>query len=209
MPAVDGSREDLEASLRSLCTAGRYDEATERALRGYGPEVFGFLVGALRTEMDAHDAFSALSDVLWRKLPSFKWESTLRTWLYAAARRVGSSHHRDAARRRRREEAGSDSQLNAVVAAVPTETLRYLRTERRTRLQELRDELPEEDRMLLILRVDRGLGWTELARVTAGTSDDAEPDGEAIARESARLRKRFQLIKERLRETARREGLIE
>ena len=39
--------------------------------------------------------------------------------------------------------------------------------------------------------------------------DDAEPlEGEALKREAARLRKRFQLLSEKLKELGRREGLL-
>ncbi len=92
-----------------------------------------------------------------------------------------------------------------------TQTKAFLRTENKTRLQELRDSLPEEDRMLLVLRVDRGLAWNDLARILSEGDDGAETAGlpglsdPSIAREAARLRKRFQLVKDRLREMAKRE----
>jgi hypothetical protein len=40
------------------------------------------------------------------------------------------------------------------------------------------------------------------------TYDGGEPSAEVVRREAARLRKRFQLVKERLREMARAEGLL-
>ena len=83
------------------------------------------------------------------------------------------------------------------------------RTETKTRLQALRDALPEEDRMLLVLRMDRQLAWNELARVLAEADGDVPLDDAALAKEAARLRKRFQLVKDRLREQAKKEGLIE
>jgi RNA polymerase sigma-70 factor (ECF subfamily) len=61
--------------------------------------------------------------------------------------------------------------------------------------------LSPEDRELLVLRVDRGLAWNDLARVLS--EEDGELDGPAITREAARLRKRFQVLKDRLREMAR------
>ena len=43
----------------------------------------------------------------------------------------------------------------------------------------------------------------------AEADGDAPLDDAALAREAARLRKRFQLLKDRLREQAKKEGLIE
>ena len=54
-----------------------------------------------------------------------------------------------------------------------------------------------EDQELLLLRVDRELEFSEIAMILL--SDGDSPDEAAVARESARLRKRFQLLKERLR----------
>jgi RNA polymerase sigma-70 factor (ECF subfamily) len=200
-------RTALESEVRALCEKKDFTGAATRVLRGYGPEILGFLHAIHPSETDANDAFAELSEIVWRKLPSFGWESTLRTWAYAIARNVSRTLRRDAGRRRRREaREGGDSALESVAGAVRTETLAYLRTQTKTRLQALRDELPEEDRMILVLRVDRRLEWNELARILAG--EDQPLDAGGVAREAARLRKRFQLVKERLREAAKREGLI-
>ena len=86
-------------------------------------------------------------------------------------------------------------------------TVSYLRTQRRTRIAALRQSLSAADQTLLVLRVDKQLGWTDLARVMR--ADDGPPASEArLKREAARLRKRFQLIKEKLYELGRREQLI-
>ena len=62
-----------------------------------------------------------------------------------------------------------------------------------------RDSLPEDDRMLLVLRVDKQMSWNDLARVMH--TDESDPfDDDALQREAAWLRKRFQLVKERLLE---------
>jgi RNA polymerase sigma-70 factor (ECF subfamily) len=55
-----------------------------------------------------------------------------------------------------------------------------------------------------VLRVDRGLAWDELARVFS----EQDLDEEALTREAARLRKRFQLVKEKLKALAEREGIV-
>jgi RNA polymerase sigma-70 factor (ECF subfamily) len=205
----EGDRQRLEVEVRAFCDRGEYAAAATATLRGYGPELLGFLVAVHRSELDAADGFSELSEVIWRKLPTFAWESTLRTWAYGIARNVSRTLRRNAKRRVRREGPAGESALEAVANAVRTETLTYLRTEKRTRLQALRDLLPEEDRMLLVLRVDRNLEWSDLARVLGERERDAPLEGASLAREAARLRKRFQLIKNRLRELAKREKLVD
>ena len=70
----------------------------------------------------------------------------------------------------------------------------------------LRETLDPDDRVLLVLRVDRDLQWNEVARVMLG--DEAPSDGD-LAREAARLRKRFQLLKEDLKRRAKDAGLMD
>lgn len=205
----EAAREALENEVRGLCASARHDEAATVALRGYGPEVLGFLMAASGDEAAASDLFADASEALWKSLPTFGWKCSLRTWTYAIARNLLRHRARDAARARKRG-GGGDSVVNEIAQAVRTETLGFLRTERKTRLQELRDALPEEERMLLVLRIDRQLAWKDLARVLGD-----EPQGgvqmsdEEAAKEAARLRKQFQLVKDRLRALAKKEGLLE
>jgi RNA polymerase sigma-70 factor (ECF subfamily) len=205
---VDPSlRANLELEVRRLCGVPDYDAAVTVTLRGYGPEVLGFLMGVHAQEIDANDAFAELAEIVWRKLPSFDWQSSLRTWVYGIARNVSRTLRRNAGRRRGREGLVSGSALEAVAERVRTETLTFLRTHKRSRLEALRDSLPEEDRALIILRIDRKLEWNDIARVLAETEGDAPLDDATLRRESARLRKRYQTVKDQLRETAKREGL--
>jgi RNA polymerase sigma-70 factor (ECF subfamily) len=80
-----------------------------------------------------------------------------------------------------------------------------MRTQTKDWFAKIRESLPPDDQVLLVLRVDRELGWDELARVSLG---DPEADGAAVKRESMRLRKRFQLLKDQLRDMAARDGIL-
>lgn len=65
---------------------------------------------------------------------------------------------------------------------------------------------PEDDRVLLVLRLDRQLPWEEIAEVMLG---EENPTRAALTKESARLRKRFQLLKEKLPEQVVASGLLD
>ena len=192
----------LEAKVRLSCERGAHDQATTDALSGYGGEVLRFLCATYKSEADASEIFSVFAEDLWKGLPGFHWECSLRTWSYVLARRAAARVLRE--KWRARAVLGSSPAIANVVQEIRTETLAYLRTETKTRLRALRDSLDEDDRTLLMLRVDRALAWDELARVFAGPDLDAD----AQKREAARLRKRFQLVKTRLREMAERDGLV-
>jgi RNA polymerase sigma-70 factor (ECF subfamily) len=207
---VDGQgRDALEQEIRRHHAMGAFEAAAVAALRGYGGEILSFLAAVHRDEADASEVFSIFCEEMWRSLPRFGWQCSFRTWAYTICRHRSHRYRRDARRRAARGALLSDSaDLRAIEQRLRTETLPYLRSRVRSRIAELRDELPLEDQEILILRVDRQLAWNELALVLH--EDDGEPlAGEALKREAARLRKRFQAIKDKLREMARREGLVD
>ena len=192
-----------ERSVRDHCDAAQYDQGTTLAVKSFGPEIFGFLYGLLRSDESASDAFSHFAEDLWRGLPGFAWECTLRTWMYTLARRAAYRHVRKA-RRALGGMIASPLSSQEIAAQVRTSTLTFLKTEKKTRLRALREELPPDDQVLLVLRLDKGLAWDELARILA---DDEVQDDVTRKRVAARLRKRFQVVKERLVARAREEGL--
>lgn len=195
--------DDPDASIRRAFEAAGTSAATTETLRRYGKEILGLLVGLLRDEDEACDVFSLFSERLWQTFDQFEWKCSVRTWAYLLARRASV----DFARQRKpgRVALSEASEVSALVARVRTETLTYLRTETKDAVARLRDALPADDRMLLILRVDRRLSWDELAEVFLA---DEAATPEAKKRESARLRKRFQLVKEKLVEMGREQGLL-
>jgi RNA polymerase sigma-70 factor (ECF subfamily) len=196
-----------EAEVRALWEAGDLDGAATEAIRRYGAEIFGFLLALHGGDEDAAgEVFSTFSEQIWRGLGGFAWACSLRTWTYAVARNASRAHRRAARRWAERRVPISGCPAVAEMAArVRTETLSFLRTERRTEVARLRESLSQEDQELLILRVDRDLAWLDLARIFLG---DGGATPEALQREAARLRKRFQLIKRRLLELGRQQGLL-
>jgi RNA polymerase sigma-70 factor, ECF subfamily len=196
-----------EAPVRERLEEGDTGGAATEILRVYGPEIFGFLLGVHRREEDANDVFSIWSEQVWRTLPSFAWRCSLRTWVYILARSASSRFRRDEARKAPRGVPLSDcSKLREMEAKVRTETLSYLRSERKEAVAQLRAALSKEDQELLLLRVDRGLAFSELARIFLGGEEAGS--AEAVAREAARLRKRFQLVKQELLALGKARGLF-
>jgi len=175
-------------------------------LRGYGPEVLGFLVGLENSEQRGREIFSTFCEDLWRGLPGFCWDCSLRTWVYTVARHACFREKRAERRRPRGIPLSQAPAVAEVALQVRSGTHTFQRTDVKERVRRLREALPETDRMLLILRVDREMSWRDLARVALGAS----PSAVELEREAVRLRKRFQLVKERLRtglrEQARRSG---
>jgi len=195
-----------DEAVRRAWSAGDVNGAITAALAEYGPEIRGWLVGVFPDADDANDVFSVFTERLWATFTRFGWRCSVRTWAYTIARSAAIDHQRGQARRVRRRVPLSSPEAAAQVARARTATPASRKTANRMAIAQLRDQLPTQDRMLLVLRVDRQLAWDDLARVFLEQPDPASSD---LKREAARLRKRFQLVKLRLVALARRAGLVE
>jgi RNA polymerase sigma-70 factor, ECF subfamily len=170
-------------------------ERASAAIREIGPAVYGYLCMMLE-EDDARDVFSQWAEDLWRGLPGFRAECTLRAWAFRLAWHATARHLRDPYRARGvRLPSSAASRLAASVAGSS-----MLPGGRHERLRKLRETLLPEDRTLLHLRIDKEMGWEEIAAVL---SDRGTPVS-AVA-----LRKRFERVKGRLARLAREEGLLD
>jgi RNA polymerase sigma-70 factor, ECF subfamily len=202
-------RDELESQIRRYFDQGELNMAATTAMKGYGPEIFRFLSALHRAGDEADEVFSIFAENLWKNIAGFSWQSSFRTWAYSVARYTSARYRRDEYRRQRRQQAlPENSDMINVVAQIRTTTAPFLRTENMNRLAALRSSLSTDDQELLILRVDRKLSWMELADVLHDPTEAPLPP-EQHKREAARLRKRFQLVKDRLHDMARREGLID
>lgn len=200
-------RESLERRIGAALATRDWNTVTSLVLRGFGPEVAAFL-GSLHRDGSADEVFSLFAEAVWRAAPSFEGRSSARTWAYAIARRASSQYRRATRRRVTRFQPFPEiPELAELEERIRTATKTFLRTETRSQLVALREQLPTEDQVLLMLRVDRKLGWDDLALVLH--DEEEEPlSGTALKREAARLRKRFQLVKDKLRAWAKDAGLL-
>lgn len=198
----------LEQDVRAACERGDYAGGITMVLREIGPKVLAFLVQRLGNVSDASEVFSVFSEDLWRALPSFEWRCTVRGYSFALARTAAIRYRKQASERPGRKLSLSEAPLSQLVESVRDRTLSYLRSEVKTQMQELIKQLSEDDRALLSLRVDQNLEFRELA--IALEFDGKPPDDEAeLTRAAARMRKRFQLLKQRLKRMAGEAGLID
>ena len=116
-----------EEAIRTLCTTGDYAGALTAALQRYGDELFGFLYGLARDRAQADDVFSSMCEAMWRALPGFRWESSLRTWMYRIARNEFLSANR---KRQRRGEVPLSTlgSVQAIIDKIRTTTPEHART---------------------------------------------------------------------------------
>lgn len=193
---------DSEERIQALCQQGQTQAGLELAFETYGAEVYGFVVSRLRDEAAATEVFAQTFEDLCSSIDDFGWRCSMRTWLYRLARSAISRYARNPSNLPRRSV--PLSQVSEIADRARSATRDYLRTEVKDQFAELCRELDPDDQMLLTLRVDRELEWTEVAQVLS----DTELTDEELSQASARLRQRFKTVKDHLRERAVEIGLI-
>jgi RNA polymerase sigma-70 factor (ECF subfamily) len=187
----------IDGVVCQLLARGDQKGAATEALCAYGPRILGYLQAILRDEDDSADAFSVFAEHLWRGLPGWRGQSSLKTWAYKLAWNAALNLKDEAWRRKGRPfHTGEASRL-----ADEIRTRTGLRQERqRHALDALRAELSQEEQTLLMLRIDQRLSWSEIGEVMAG--EGARPD-------DATLRKRYERLKEKLARLARARGMVD
>ncbi len=191
----DVERAAAEAAIRAIADP---DAATTAAIQLYGTELLGFLRSIARDDDLAAEAFAELAEDVWRGIGNFRWQASLRSWLYTLARNALNQLRRDPRRRVDRNLPLSIAPELAIVHRSVTQDI--LRTSVKDGFRVLREQLDPEDHELLLLRLDRELAWKDIAMILGG-------DGDLDTRAAA-LRKRFERAKERLKKLALEHGLI-
>jgi RNA polymerase sigma-70 factor, ECF subfamily len=127
---------------------------------------------------------------------------------FVGSRHAASRYLAAATRRRQRNVPFAQAAaISKLAADVKSTTLPHLRTEMKSTMRRLREQLPAEEQELIILRIDKQMSWQDMAIVIDG--EGLLADTEALKRTAARLRKRFQLAKDKLHALAQEAGLLD
>jgi RNA polymerase sigma-70 factor (ECF subfamily) len=187
----------LEEEVERLLEREDFPAAAAAILRGYGPAILSYLAALARDEDRADDAFSQFCEDLWRGLPGFRRDASVRTWVYTLAWHAWLRNARDAFCRRGRPLATEE--ISRLAAEVRSSTALHLRSEAKDAVAHLRMQLTPAEQSLLVLRIDRGLSWSEVAMVMSTAEEHL--DAQTVA-------KRFQRVKTKLRKLAEDAGLL-
>ncbi len=194
----------LHDRVQSACQAGHYDDAATATIGGLGPEILGLLVKMTKDSDAASDIFSMFCEDLWKGLPRFRWEASLKNWSYRLAINAHRRYLRDPLRRKgQRLQTGEADQWPDKARTV---TRNYMRTTIKDRFSSLRQHLTPQEQALMSLRLDRGMEWNEIALIMI---EDDDPSRDDILKEAKKQRMRFSRLKQKLTELARKEGLLD
>ena len=158
------AQQACDADVQRALNRGALPEALETLVQGYQRAVLGFCVNmvgdAHRGEDIAQDVFLAAHQAL----PRFRQEASIRTWLFAIARRQCLKALRDSQRRRRLEQ----ERQEAIAAAAHRQVAETPQNDPELQLRLVRQglaRLGKHERALLLMRYDAGLLLTEMAHI--------------------------------------------
>lgn len=163
----------------------------------YGPQIYGFL-RASHGSVAADEIFGIFMESVARSFATagqhakFRHQASERTWAYALARTATLRYLRTESRRR-----ALFTPMENHPSVLELDNHAPSSTSLQSRAEALRAQLSAEERELLILRVDRGFRFREIASILEPSIPESE-----IVKAEARLRKRFETVRRRLRALA-------
>ena len=135
--------------------------AFEELVRGYQHRVFGVAVRMLGNRAEAEEIAQEVFLRAHRAIADFRGDAKLSTWLYGIASRLCLNRLASGDRRRVRE--GEDLLLR-LPSGGPDASVELERAEISSALRQAIAELPEERRVVVVLRDLEGLSYEEIAQ---------------------------------------------
>ena len=160
---IENSEQDLLVRLRAGDRA-----AFSGWVNQHQRPLFAVVWRYVKNDQDAQDVVQAAFVRAWQGLPTFRGDSSLRTWLYRIAVNLALNHKRDAR--------GRPSGEIPEHAASPEQPVvgRMEDAELQVRLSAAVEELPKKQRLVVELRVQQDLSFREVADVVESTEDSAK-----------------------------------
>jgi RNA polymerase sigma-70 factor (ECF subfamily) len=198
----------LDREVRARLEARDEGGAVGLLVERLGPSIRVYL-GTLLIEDEADEAYSIFKLNVLTGLVGFRWECPLQAWAHRLAYHAAARIWRRPGRRVEEPLPSALSRLGPGTTPGPSS--------RHAGLELLRRSLSIEDQTLLTLRYEQELEWEEIAVVLSERVEGDEPttsatgpgEGQRPNRpQAAALRKRYERLTRRLREEARRNGLI-
>lgn len=144
-------------------------EAFEMLLSAYEKPVYNLCLRMTGNAEDAADLTQEAFLKIWRGLENYKFESSFSTWVYRLTTNVSIDFLRGRKRRQTvsitvEEEDGAAELEVPDPAPLPEEQL--LHREKKEQIASAMNQLDEEARLILTLRILEDLSYEEIARVT-------------------------------------------
>lgn len=150
--------------IRSAIVDGDFRRALEVLVRTYQHVVVGFCVNMLGKTEQGEEVAQEVFLAAYKALPHFRQQSSVRTWLFAIARKQCLQTLRNRLRRQRLDQVQQD----VIAEAVHRQPSAPLGEDPETlfvRVQQSLHTLDKAERALLMMRYDTGLSIADIAHI--------------------------------------------
>jgi RNA polymerase sigma-70 factor, ECF subfamily len=172
-PAVIAEAVDADLELVEACQAGD-DEAFDALARRYTDRLYNVVYRFLGNHEDAQDVVQETFVRAYNSLDSFEGKSKFYTWLYSIATNLARNALRDRGRKGRDQGVSLEKLQDEAPNVAQRVTQSNARpdvvaagNELNDALQACIETLPEQNRMVFVLRTVDGLKYDEIAAVLA------------------------------------------
>lgn len=139
-------------------------KAFEALVALHSRRVYNLALGYTGRHHDAEEIAQTVFVKVWKALPQFRGASAFSTWLYRLTLNACTDHYRRE-RKRRGDLSLDDPDLAPIRDAAPSLEEIVIQREEEAILRKALAELPEQHRVILILREMDGLDYQEIAQV--------------------------------------------
>lgn len=164
-----------EASIVAKLKAGNEDAYTW-LIAHYHQAIFNLVYRLLDDPSDAPDTTQEVFIKVFRGMPKFQGESSLKTWMYRIAIHEASNRRRWFFRHKVQElsiepaaderEGSQPNLLDSLIDATESPFETVARGQVRARVEQVLQEIPERYRTAVVLRDIEGLSYEEIAEMT-------------------------------------------
>ena len=138
--------------------------AFEALITLHSPRVFNLALGYTGRHHDAEEITQTVFWKVWNALPQFRGGASFSTWLYRLTLNACTDHYRRE-KKRRGDLSLDDPDLAPLRDTAPSPEEILLQREEQAILRKALAELPEQHRVILVLRDMDGLDYKESAQV--------------------------------------------
>ena len=138
--------------------------AFETLIHLHSPKVYNLALGYTGRHHDAEEIAQTVFLKAWKALPQFRGRAAFSTWLYRMTINACTDHYRRE-KKRQGDLSLDDPDLSPLRDTAPSPEEIVLQREEQAILRRALAELPEQHRVVLILREMDGLDYQEIAQV--------------------------------------------
>ena len=158
------AQQACDDDVRRTLASGAFHQALETLVQGYQQAVVGFCVNMVGDSHHGEDIAQDVFLAVYKAMPRFRQQASVRTWLFAIARRQCLKAMRDRRRRHRLEH----ERQKTIAATAHRNIPETPEDDPERQLQLVKQgltHLGKHERALLLMRYDTGLLLTDVAHI--------------------------------------------